>query len=277
MVKSRNHPCRTLLLTLSIGAAGTLWADQIAPLGWLASPSSDVTGYAMYYGRASGRYDFRVDVGATTNAAITSLDEGTTYFFAVSAYDQFGVESELSNEISYTTLDDIRQGPWLAPISDRTIHAGSRLMISNFVADLDQGHVVLRFTLSQILPSTASIDATNGLFVWPTSESDVGATNLFTVQVADVTRSNTTDSKSFSVQVVELPSITSLLISNGFPVITWTSIPGQSYQLQYQNALGDVWFDVGPPTEASDQEALVTDSASAVGARFYRVRVCAPP
>jgi len=261
-----------------IGSAGAAVADQSANLAWQPSPTSDIAGYAVYYGTTSGVYDFRLDVGSQTNATIAGLAGGMTFFFAVSAYNQLGVESELSNEISYLTLDDwIRRGPWLAPIADRTIHSGSILVISNSVIDADMPLPVLRFSLVQASTSTASIDATNGLFVWRTSSSDAFTTNFFAVRVSDETLFNLSDTRSFSVSVAELPSIVSLSFSNNLPVITWTGIPGQSYRLQFQEVLGNNWFDLGQIAQASTPIVSMGDPALATGARFYRVVVCPPP
>jgi hypothetical protein len=261
-----------------IGGAAAAIADQSANLAWFPSPTPDIAGYAVYYGTTSGVYDFRLDVGSQTNATIAGLAGGMTFFFAVSAYNQLGVESELSNEISFLTLEDwFRRGPWLAPIADRTIHAGSILVISNFVIDADTPLPVLRFSLVQASTSAASIDATNGLFVWRTSSSNTATTNFFAVRVSDETVFNLSDTRSFSVSVAELPSIVSLSFSNNLPVIAWTGIPGQSYRLQFQDVLGNNWLDLGQIAQASMPIVSISDPAPAAGARFYRVVVCPPP
>jgi fibronectin type 3 domain-containing protein len=41
-----------------------------------------------------------VDVGNVTAYAVTNLGVGTTYYFAVTAYNTSGVESSFSNEVS---------------------------------------------------------------------------------------------------------------------------------------------------------------------------------
>ena len=71
-------------------------------LSW--NPSSDelVTGYNIYYGTASGVYPNKISIGNGTSMAITNLTEGTTYYFAATAYDASGQESPFSNEASYT-------------------------------------------------------------------------------------------------------------------------------------------------------------------------------
>jgi hypothetical protein len=67
-------------------------------LAWDASPSPEVVGYRVYFGAGSQQYTNSVTVGLVGQAAITNLTKGTTYYFAATAYDAGGVESEFSNE-----------------------------------------------------------------------------------------------------------------------------------------------------------------------------------
>ncbi len=70
-------------------------------VSWQANPSGDeVAGYRVYYGTASGRYIHVDDEGPVTQAGINSLQEGVTYYFAVTAYDASGNESVFSDEVN---------------------------------------------------------------------------------------------------------------------------------------------------------------------------------
>jgi len=62
-----------------------------------------VAGYHVFYGTTSGSYSQELDAGNTPSAAISGLGIGRTYYFAVSAYDSSGVDSTLSNEVSFYT------------------------------------------------------------------------------------------------------------------------------------------------------------------------------
>ena len=66
------------------------------------TPVTDLAGYKLYTGNASGSYQQSVDVGNQTNYTLSSLSDGATYYFAVTAYDTSGVESAFSNEITGT-------------------------------------------------------------------------------------------------------------------------------------------------------------------------------
>lgn len=72
-------------------------------LAWDANTEPDLAGYRIHYGTSSGVYPFSVDLRKNTGCTISDLEEGTTYFFAATAYDTHGDESEFSRELHYTT------------------------------------------------------------------------------------------------------------------------------------------------------------------------------
>jgi hypothetical protein len=77
-------------------------AVQSVTLAWDPNPDPTVVGYNLYCGVASGTYTNMVHVGNVTNITLSSLNEGTTYFFATTAYCGAGIEGDFSNEITYT-------------------------------------------------------------------------------------------------------------------------------------------------------------------------------
>lgn len=87
------------LLTLLCAGAQSALANDIA-LAWDAVADTRVALYEVHYGQGSGAYVASLD-SATTEATITGLTPGETYFFAVRACDQARAEcSEYSNEVS---------------------------------------------------------------------------------------------------------------------------------------------------------------------------------
>ena len=70
---------------------------------WNASTSTDVTGYRVHFGTASGAYTSNVVFGNVTSGTVSGLAEGVTYYFAVSAFNADGLESDPSNEVSFKT------------------------------------------------------------------------------------------------------------------------------------------------------------------------------
>ena len=99
---------RTLLLLLLVFSTQVLAAS--VNLVWDRVTSGPLKGYMVYYGPALGSpltnpvqgTDTKVDVGNNTTYTVPNLVEGTTYRFAVTAYDAVSVESGFSNEVSAT-------------------------------------------------------------------------------------------------------------------------------------------------------------------------------
>jgi len=87
-----------LFLTLTSSA----FAGPVT-LAWDPPVSApNLEGYMLYYGSVRGNYSVGLDVGNLTTAAISGLQEGSTYYFVATAYDTYGSESSPSNEVSYT-------------------------------------------------------------------------------------------------------------------------------------------------------------------------------
>lgn len=63
-----------------------------------------LSGYRVHWGDRSGVYLQRVDVGLIEAYTVQVLEEGT-YYFAVTAYDEHGNQSDFSNEVSATVTD----------------------------------------------------------------------------------------------------------------------------------------------------------------------------
>lgn len=81
----------TLLCVAGNAGAGTI------SMAW--DSVQYATGYRVYYGTTSGDYDSFVDVGNTTGAVLSGLDDCRTYFVSVKAYNSNGESDEYSNEI----------------------------------------------------------------------------------------------------------------------------------------------------------------------------------
>jgi hypothetical protein len=84
----------TMFVQLSNSAEVTLMWDQHDPMS--------VTGYYVYYGLESGSYTTKIDVGYDSQYTLFDLDDLTSYYIAVTAYNEFG-ESDFSEEIIYAS------------------------------------------------------------------------------------------------------------------------------------------------------------------------------
>jgi hypothetical protein len=86
-------------------------------LAWDASATTNVAGYAVYYGEDGTNFEHRVDVGANTACVVEGLIGGQTNYFAVTAYNAQGVESPTSNVILYIVPGVLSMGHKAGPRS----------------------------------------------------------------------------------------------------------------------------------------------------------------
>lgn len=93
---------RGVLFISLLTVVGPSLAGQV-DLAWDRSTSTDVGGYKIFYGPASGSYTASVDTGNVTSATIPDLSPGGTYYFSAKAYNSGRTaESAYSNEVSAT-------------------------------------------------------------------------------------------------------------------------------------------------------------------------------
>jgi hypothetical protein len=75
--------------------------SNTATLTWIPPvTTTDLSGYRVYFGTVSGTYGQGISVGNVTTYTMTGLASGSQYYFAVTAFDDFGNESAYSNEAS---------------------------------------------------------------------------------------------------------------------------------------------------------------------------------
>lgn len=77
--------------------------DNAVELKWIENPEPDLAGYNVY---VSSRYDGKYElIGSSRTASFVDRGaaNGSTYYYAVTAYDHSGNESELSTDVVYDT------------------------------------------------------------------------------------------------------------------------------------------------------------------------------
>ena len=95
-------PSLVLLLVALLSLLMTAAHAAQVTVAWDANADPAVTGYRVHYGTAPGNYTSHIDVGNATSCVISGLAEGITYYFAATAYDGSGHESDYSAAVSYT-------------------------------------------------------------------------------------------------------------------------------------------------------------------------------
>lgn len=102
------------LLIMTMVAAtlhcGALTAEAAqATLAWSApttntngTAATNLAGFNVYVGTSSGSYSQKINAGDVTSYTVANLNSGSTYYFAVTAYNTSGMESTYSNQASKT-------------------------------------------------------------------------------------------------------------------------------------------------------------------------------
>jgi hypothetical protein len=84
-------------VTGAMGSATLTWAPPATNED--GTPLSSLGGYKIYYGTTPGVYT-SINVGPVSSYQVSGLAKGNVYYFAVSAYDSSGNESDLSEVVS---------------------------------------------------------------------------------------------------------------------------------------------------------------------------------
>jgi len=198
--------------------------------------------------------------GPGTNAfAIVATDNGTPSLSLTQSFSVFVLETNVA--------------PALDPIANRVVHAGSLIQFTNSASDADVPANTLTFSLQPGAPPAATVNPTNGIFAWLTSDLDAGTSNSITVIVTDDGSPNLSASRIFTAMVVARPIIQSIVVSNTIVTVTWSAIAGQNYLLQTNNTLEvTTWGDIGAGVLASGPTGSASDVLGGE-AKYYRVRV----
>ncbi|MDD5141457.1 MAG: Ig-like domain-containing protein, partial [Verrucomicrobiales bacterium] len=180
-------------------------------LAWNPSTDPSVVGYNLYYGGTSGIYTNKVSTANTTNSIVSGLIEGTTYYFAATAYDNFGLESPFSNETTYTVpLNAVNQPPTLNALGNVTINENAGLQtvnlsgISSGAANEIQTLTVTAVSSNPALIPTPTVNYTSANSTGSISFSPaINASGIATISVTvnDGGASNNVVTQTFTVSV----------------------------------------------------------------------------
>src|SRR4030095_13332841 len=94
---------RLNLILVAAGFSSTIaLRSESVTLAWNASATPNITSYVLYYGTSSRTYSSTLYVGTALAGGVSNLVAGTTYYFAVTARNDLELESDYSEEITYT-------------------------------------------------------------------------------------------------------------------------------------------------------------------------------
>ena len=88
-----------LAVHLGLAVAANAQGYNSVTLAWDANAEPDIASYIVYWGSGSRNYERSVNVGNNTQYTINGLQELQTYYFAVRAVNQDGLQSGFSGEV----------------------------------------------------------------------------------------------------------------------------------------------------------------------------------
>ena len=214
----------------------TLPVTSSVKLAWNPSISTNVVGYNVYYGLASGVYSSTITVAGSTatNATVTGLVQGTTYYFAATAVDALGDENPFSNEASYSvpTGSTSNSLPTLNALANVAVNENAGMQsvnLSGISGGAGNGAQTLTVTAVSgnpgLIPNPTvtytSPNATGSLYFTPLANSS--GTAVITVTVNNGGSSNNVVTQSFTVSVSPVNQAPALDPLNDLTVVQGSS------------------------------------------------------
>jgi hypothetical protein len=176
------------------------------------------------------------------------------------------------------TVNEVNSPPQLGILSDAVLSAGQTFSSLNAGSDLDRPYNTMSYQLIEA-PSGATINS-SGMITWTPASWQAPSTNVFTTVASDdnpwaVTKQHLSATNSFTLRVFEPgipPLIVNLNVAGDAAMITWSTITGKTYRLQYKDSPGDTtWNDLLPDIAASNSLTTATNPLGSSSARLYRV------
>lgn len=90
----------TILMSTYFGIFNGFAQTGSLNVKWDSNTEGDLAGYKIHYGTQSRNYNSVIDAGNVTEYSVSTLTKGVTYYFAVTAYDTAGNESDYSEEVN---------------------------------------------------------------------------------------------------------------------------------------------------------------------------------
>ncbi len=161
--------------------------------------------------------------------------------------------------------------PALSAIANRSVHVGYPVSFTASATDPDLPGQSLTFSLDGVPPSGASISA-GGAFNWTPTTNQGPANYSFTVRVTDNGAPPLSDTKTFSIAVLNLPRVSSVQFSNSIVTLAWDSYPGRRYKIETTTTLTNpTWTQVGSDIIAKSTSIVFSYSPTPGQQRFYRI------
>ena len=238
----------------------TITIDQSKPVAF--GGNSDAASTAVWDRWFNGSLaDLAIFKVALTPADIGMLTNRTVSHFG-------GIVS--SNTISINVYES-NTVPVLASVSNRTITAGTMLVMTNVATDPNVPPQVLAYSLL-VAPSGAVINASNGVMMWRPGMAQADTTNLITLKVTDNGTPSLSATQSFLAIVSKLSPVrvTAPVWTNGQMMFVLNGDIGPDYLIQTSVDLTN-WTAVFTNAPSAMPWNWTDNSGSNSLRRFYRI------
>ncbi len=225
----------------SLAHAGT----TAVTLAWDANPETDIAGYQLMYGTSPGAYSNVINAGTNITAPVSGLTEGATYYFAVFATNQAGLQSPPSSEVSYVVpaATPVNNSP-VATSSSVTTAQGTPVPVTLGGSDADGNTLTFAIVNG---PAHGTLQGTAPNLTYSPAANFSGA-DQFTFVVND----GTVNSTAATVSITVTPT-------NSLP------LPWDVYQLGAGNLAGSASYSAGVYTMAGSGTLGGTQDAANFG------------
>ncbi len=246
-----------------------VWADNLSGSNSLSRSELHVNFKLSKAGDAIGLFagDGTTVDALTFGVQVTDVSQGRYLDGAPNIFNMTTPTPQSNNLIQNTP-------PVLAGIGDKSVHLGQLVQFVATATDAESAYQSITFSLSNA-PSGARIDPSSGLFSWVTTNGLVASTNSITVRATDNGTPPLNDSKTFAVFIAARPQFAGTVVQNNSQLqLTFGTILGQSYQVQFKTNLADAsWTNLGGSITGTDSQRNVSDDITGAPQRFYRLLV----
>ena len=244
----------------------TLWTANATAV------DTDLPPNKLTFELVSGPDGLTVDTNGLIQWQPTEEQGPSTNIVSVRVFDDGSPSLSVTNSFT-VVVQEVNVAPVLPKLPDITIADLLPMTVTNTATDADRPPNLLFYTLLSA-PTNAVIDG-SGIITWTPSLEQASSTNLFVTWVVDNGQPPLSATNAFAVTVGAAPAgpfSAYIVISNGMVVVTWDSVPGRSYKLQYKNDMLDTnWNDLPPDINAVGARAAAAVTEGAIQQRFYRV------
>ena len=162
-----------------------------------------------------------------------------------------GVPSLTATQIFTVVVLETNSAPVLLPIPNFIVAEGDTLTITNVATDPDLPANGLLFSLANA-PTNSTINPTNGVFSWTTTEADGPGTNVIQVIVTDNGVPSLSATQSFTVIVRETNAPPSLAPITNHTIVEGETLTFTNSATDPDHGLNQLTFNLAnPPTGAS--------------------------